>query len=146
MSDANAIELESSHELSRFLFRGEYGTRRVESRDVRYVKPVAFIPPPASPGAVSVFFISGLDEKEVWEIGAEHVAPTRNKSIKGCAVFLVADVFHAGLSLDPNNTPPRHVDIVGWPSEGSLVLLSAKLLADAASVKLLDDPDSNTAV
>ena len=145
MNDADALELESSHELSRFLFRGEYGTRRVESRDVRYVKPVAFIPPPTPPRALSVFFVGGLAEAEVWEIGAQHVAPTRNKSIKGCAVFLVADVVEAELSLDPNNTPPRHVDITGWPSEESVVLLRAKLLADAASLRLLEDPGSISA-
>ena len=66
---------------------------------------------------LSVFQIEGLDENLIWEIGTTHVAEPGNRTLHGRGDITVAAVSETGLGLSPDNEPPRHANIVGWPEE-----------------------------
>lgn len=101
------------------------------------VRPAAFQPP--STLRLSVFRIAGLTLKEVWEIGEVDVInamhPPR-KNLHGFADIKAAVVYEKSLDVDPDNNPPRHADIVGWPEEKSERNLIAQELAARATLRL----------
>lgn len=70
----------------------------------------AFMPPPGNL-SLSVFRTQGLGENAIWSIAARHVMPNP----KARADIPVADVSQTGLVVEPDNIPPRHAIIVGWP-------------------------------
>ncbi len=98
------------HLLSSSQFAGE--SKRVKSS--------AFTPlenPSTGIFQTSVFQTKGLTENEVWSLGEQHVLKNRpDGRIHGRADVTVQEVLGAELDLDPDNDPPRHANIVGWPS------------------------------
>ena len=93
------------------------------------VKPSAFQPPPDL--HLSVFRIDGLAPKEVWKIGQANVINAMSphgKSIHGFADIKASAVYETNLDVDPDNSPPRHANIIGWP-EGPERKSNRKLLA-----------------
>jgi hypothetical protein len=100
------------------------------------VKSSAFLPPPDL--KLSVFRIIGLTEENIWEIGEEEVVqkqPTP-KTLYGRAEIIAAIVQNVGLTIDPDNDPPRHANILGWPEEKSEKKLIALELSESAKLKL----------
>lgn len=95
------------------------------------VKPAAFQPPPSL--RLSVFRIDELTLEEVWEIGQVNVV-----NIYGFADIKASAVYEKNLDTDPDNNPPRHADIVGWPQEKSERKLIAQELAAKATLRLRD--------
>jgi hypothetical protein len=61
---------------------------------------------------LSVFRTAGLSEAEIWELAALRV----KSNPKARAVVCPRDVVASGLEVDPDDTPPRHANIVGWPA------------------------------
>jgi len=114
---------------SEFLARYIYSRNHYRSSDST-VKYAAFIPPQDK--RLSVFRISGLAEKEIWDMGNK----LRAHSILGRADIRAADVSETGLQLDPDDIPQRHVNITGWPEESSAIKLKAMVLAEKARFKL----------
>lgn len=57
--------------------------------------------------------------------------PTGGK-IHGHADIHVADVSEVGLNFDPDNKPPRHANVTGWPEKSSHKFYAQKLAARAA--------------
>ncbi len=98
------------------------------------VKTAAFQPP--SNLRLSVFRIDGLIPKEVWEIGRVNVAPLPGKDVYGFANIIASAVCEMDLDVDPDNNPPRHADIVGWPQEKSERTSIAQELAAKATLRL----------
>jgi len=84
----------------------------------------------------SVFGIDGLIDKDIWAIG-EAVIAASGRTLHGRGDLNSTTVIDSGLSLDFNNTPHRHVDIVGWPPDELLQRQSALKLADNCVLKLL---------
>jgi hypothetical protein len=82
--------------------------------------------------SASVFRVRDLSEEQIWNIGEDHVAEPRGKVLYGRADLNVNDVTSQGLKLDPDNNPPRHANIVGWPPEKDRQLLLAQELAHAS--------------
>ena len=106
------------------------------AREPRRVKSSAFIPR-ENPGTgifqTSVFQIQGLSEDEVWSLGEQHVLKNRpDRRVHGRADVTVQEVLGVGLYLDPDNDPPRHANIVGWPGTKPERKLVALKLAEAA--------------
>lgn len=81
---------------------------------------------------VSVFRTTGLREAEVWDLAATHVRPNP----KARAIVQPRDVVASGLRVDPDNTPPRHANIVGWPSTKDAQMNHALDLANRGTVVL----------
>jgi hypothetical protein len=71
-------------------------------------------------GETSVFRISELLNAEIWDIGIrEVVKEEQGKSLIGRADILTSIVTGNGLEVIPQEPPPRHANIIGWPEEKS---------------------------
>lgn len=86
----------------------------------------------------SVFHINGLDEASIWVIGETHVAGPLGKTLYGRGDILAAVVEEKKLGIDYDNTPPRHANIIGWPTEKHEQKSLAQELAAEAKLKLRD--------
>lgn len=98
------------------------------------VKYGAFLPAPN--GETSVFRISNLSDNEVWDIGDKEVAQKRGMLVLGRADILAFHVLQRRLRIIPDDNPPRHANIVGWPEEKSEQKLIAMELAENAQLYL----------
>ncbi len=85
-------------------------------------------------GGTSVFRVAELLDEEVWELGDEHVAAVRGKDVIARANVLVSDVLEINLSVDPDDTPPRHANIAGWADSKSEIRQQALELAAKATL------------
>ena len=98
--------VEDEEDLARFL---------TSSRQFNAVmaKPAAFLPNP-NDGETSVFRHGSDPRESLWRIGNEHVA--RDRTLHGAAIFKARHVRSALLEVVAQEPPPRHANIVGWPS------------------------------
>jgi hypothetical protein len=115
--------------LARYLFSHTH-----YSREKNIVKPTAFLPAPNS-DMLSVFRTSDLSNDEIWAIGNSVGQPSQ-RTLHGRADIVSLQVQKQGLVIDPNNNPPRHANITGWPSEKPKRLSIAQELAEVAKLKL----------
>ena len=96
-------------EIARFLFhRSDYAPAK------QIVKPGAFLP---RNGQTSVFDIGGLAEPHVRDIG-KSVGSHRGIAPRGLGEIAHVDVEQVGLRFERDDTPPRHGNLIGWPSGG----------------------------
>ena len=93
---------------------------------------------PNTNGDTSVFRISGISEKEVWEIGVKQVAETQDKSLYGRGDILDSNVLANRLTIETIGNHPRHANITGWPKEKPEQRLIAMELARDAKLYLND--------
>ncbi|RJQ20828.1 MAG: hypothetical protein C4560_04580 [Nitrospiraceae bacterium] len=98
------------------------------------VKYAAFLPAPN--GETSVFRVSGLADIAIWEIGDKEVAGKRETAILGRADIPAFHVLNSTLKIKPDENPPRHANITGWPKEKSEQKLIAIELAENAKLYL----------
>lgn len=100
------------------------------------MKPKAFEPPPDL--RLSVFRIDGLTIEEVWENGQLNVVNKMSepRNLHGIADIKASAIQDIHLDIDPDNNPPRHASIVGWPDEKSERMLIAQELATRAKLVL----------
>lgn len=75
-------------------------------------KPSAFLPSPKD-DATSVFRHSGEPREALWQIGTDHVV---HRTMHGAAIIRTRHVRAAMLDVVAQEPPPRHANIVGWPS------------------------------
>ncbi len=68
-------------------------------------------------GNTSCFRISDLSASAVWDIAQKHVLSEKIKKIYGRFDFLAEGIFRHKLDFVPDNSPPRHANIVNWPHE-----------------------------
>lgn len=122
--------LDSNESLARCLHQRNHF--KVETHSVT---PKAFEPPPNL--RLSVFRVYGLNICEVWTYLQTNVIdkmPQRH-SLYGIANITVSVIQTTGLRVDPDNTPPRHASIIGWPegdeNKSKRVLLSQELASKA---------------
>ncbi len=80
------------------------------------VKPTAFLPNPKN-GQTSVFRQGNESREALWQAGAKHVAGEPN--IHGVPIFTAKRVREAQLDVVAKEPPPRHANIIGWPSIAS---------------------------
>jgi hypothetical protein len=99
----------------------------------RRVKLPAFLPGPD--GTLSVFAIQGLDDRATWLIGDRVVAEPAGRTIHARAEF-ESGVVPPPLTVVPDDTPPRHRTIDGWPPDDSARHALALELANAARLVL----------
>ena len=106
------------------------------SREKNIVKPLTFMPPPDL--KLSVFRIDNLSEPEIWKIGFEKVISKmiQPKNLHGRADIQALNILENNLQIEPDNTPPRHADIIGWPELKEEQKSIAQELAAKASLRL----------
>jgi hypothetical protein len=104
----------------------------------RSVRHSAFMPSHKD-GKVSVFRIFDLDLDGIWDLGNRNVAIPRGKRLLGRADIKVSDVTAVDLAVVPDDDPPLHASITGWPEDGSKQKLLALQLAAKAILHLISD-------
>jgi hypothetical protein len=124
------LGVEPNDPLARFLLESGRYTRRPPR-----VKKQAFMPSPQ--GDLSVFDVRGLSDDETASIGREWVAQSQGPEVHGWATVLAETVEVQRLSVNLDNSPPRHANIVGWPVNKEDQKLIAQALADAAQLVLV---------
>jgi len=67
-----------------------------------------------SRGQVSVFRIDGLEEDAIWEIGSE-VGLKREQTLYARGETKAHDARKIDLDIQPDEPPPRHANLIGWP-------------------------------
>lgn len=92
------------------------------------IKHNAFMP--ARDRNTSVFRISGLKNAQIWEIGNRYVA--RQRPLLGRAQLVAQNVFDNNLEVEPDEPPPQHANITGWPEDRSECKMLAQQLAARA--------------
>lgn len=123
--------IETDEPLARFSFSSNDIRSSDNSVKARLFKPVLN----NDRFELSVFRVSNMETFETHGLGKEI---GRNRpTYRGYATLEVNAVLKCGLELDPDNTPPRHASIVGWPSKDS-VMLKAQELADDSVFKAAD--------
>ena len=125
--DPNSID--PGEVLSRYIFSGDHYS--ISDRRVKYT---AFMPR-SDDLRTSVYRTSGLADHEVWRIG-ESVGQTRHRDLHGRGDLIASDVIEQSLDIDPDNDPPRHADIIGWPQDKHKRQEIALLLASRATLEL----------
>jgi hypothetical protein len=96
------------------------------------VKAEAFLP--ASNGELSVFVIDGLSETTVWAIGRQHVAEPQGRTLHARADVPAVRAIENELSINMTDEPPRHADVINWPTDKSAQKLRAQVLAESATL------------
>ena len=111
-------------------------SKRWYSREKNVVKPQAFMPP--SDLRLSVFRIDNLSEPEIWKIGFKKVIDKMNRprNLHRRADIQALNILKNNLQIDPDNTPPRHASIIGWPELKEERKSIAQELAAKASLRL----------
>jgi len=104
------------------------------SKENSRVKSPAFMPHPDSLD-LSVFRIQGLDNDEALKIGEEHVARP-GRTLHGFAKIHASTIYGQELNLRPDDIPPRHADVTGWPTSKSEQKLIAQQIAATAQLNL----------
>jgi hypothetical protein len=108
-------------------------SKRHFSVDNRIVKYGAYLPAPN--GETSVYRITSLSEKEIWDIGSDYVAKPRNQNLYARGDTKAATIRKTGLAVVPEATPhPRHSNIVSWPSKKHEQKLLAVEIANEATL------------
>ena len=79
-------------------------------------KPSAFMPGP-SDSKTSVFRQAPDPLPALWDIADREIGLTRR--VRAVAVLVGADVRRARLDVHAHEPPPRHANIVGWPSDAT---------------------------
>jgi hypothetical protein len=121
--------------LSRFVLKKDW--YRSPDNSVKYA---AFLPNPKN-GETSVFRISGISDKEVWDIDNREVAKDPKRPILGRADISASNAVAKGLEILPSEPPERHANIVGWPGEKSeQKLIALELAAEAHFHRRVDVP------
>ncbi len=129
-------ELTATEVLSRFLTSASSHFNRTKG----IVKKNAYMP--ARDGETSTFRTEGLAAPQIWAIGDEFVAASLRKPILGRGETTVAEVTAVGLSVNPDNDPPRHAGIRGWPEEKHEKMVLAQELAKVATLRLRETENS----
>jgi len=117
------------------------------SREKHLVKPAAFIP--TADGETSVFRHGSEPRDALWQIGRDQIE-ARGRQLIGAGIVRARHATDAGLGVDPDEPPPRHAVVRGWPDRGgdaaerrAQQLERAKLVAQHAELLLVlgaDDP------
>ena len=95
---------------------------------------------PAPNGETSVYRISNIPEKEIWDIGREYVAEPSKRTLYARGDTTAALITKTGLEIVPETTPhPLHANIVNRPLQKDEQKMLAVEMANQA--KLVMPPD-----
>jgi hypothetical protein len=124
----------ADEELTRYIFSPSQFANRNKNR----VKAGAFLPA-RNPVETSVSRMTGLDRQAIQAQG-QSIGRERERTLHAWADVRAAVVFALRLDVRPDNRPPRHAAIIGWPSEKDEQIALAQELAASASLQLPTPP------
>jgi hypothetical protein len=75
-------------------------------------KPAAFMPGPAD-SKTSVFRQAAEPVDRLWDTAEREI---KERRVRAAAMLVAADVRRAKLDVEAHEPPPRHANIVGWPT------------------------------
>ncbi len=79
---------------------------------------------------LSLFRVQGLDESSIWTLGLVYAAQGRTLYARG--QLTVSQATPPPLTIRPDEPPPRHSVVTGWPlAKNERVSLYQRLAADA---------------
>jgi len=82
-----------------------------------------------------VYWTSSLSEEDIWDIGAQHVAPMRGPIDGRADLNSLVPYSEGSLTVELTGRPhPRHAEIVGWSEDRKKARLQAEKLADEATL------------
>jgi hypothetical protein len=122
--------------LTRFLFHSNELRRSIGKPHFR-----AFLP--GRSGRCSVFRTHELVDSDVWNLGETHVAPGRGTPVIARADLPDEVVLEVELTIEADEPPPRHHNLVGWSSDRAANQMRALSLANASTLAI--DPDRRAA-
>jgi len=97
------------------------------------VRPAAYMPAPN--GEASVYRISDITEKDVWDIGREYVAGPSGRTLRARGDTSAVTISKTGLEIVPETTPHHlHANIVNWPTEKDEQKMLAVEIANEATL------------
>ncbi len=99
------------------------------------VKARALEPSPLDQ-STSVFRIHALQENEIWQLGHENVNIPGNQTLRGRADISITSITSVSLQIRPDEPPPRHALVFGWPEQKDAMMPIAQELAAQASLPL----------
>ena len=105
-----------------------------------YAKPKLF--EPNIEGVLSVFSVDGLTKRCICELGVSQVGKPQNKRLYGWAELSCRQIGETGLTIDQDNDPPGHANVVGWPVAREDRKQKALELAHLANAVRLESPAS----
>lgn len=138
MPDSALQEVDPQERISRYLLLQKHFDARAQIIFAQAFKP----PRPTEEFPIrqtSVYRTQGINESEIWGIGAEYVTARHSKRwpVLGRADLTAKDVFDAGLLIVPNPDPhPRHADIERWPGQEEELEMKITYLARKALLVL----------
>jgi len=118
----------ASEQIARYILSKRHFS--VSSRTVKYG---AYLP--ASDNETSVYRISNISEKEIWDIGRKYVAGPSKRTLHARGDATAVAITKTGLEISPETTPhPLHANIVNWPSEKDEQKMLAVEIANEATL------------
>lgn len=99
------------------------------------VKSRAFHPDPHD-DKTSIFRVQGLTASEIWVLGDEHINLPLGNTLLALAELSVEQIMDINLRVEPDEPPPRHANIVGWPAAKNELMSKAQALAAVAMLRL----------
>jgi len=122
-----------SEQIARYILSKRYFS--VSNRAVKYG---AYLPAPN--GETSVYRISNIPEKEIWDIGREYVAEPSKRTLYAKGDTTAALITKTGLEIVPETTShPLHANILNWPTEKHEQKMVAVEIANEATLVVQPD-------
>ena len=82
-----------------------------------------------------------MTETALWQLGNQDPS---GRNLHGAGIITAGAVEQTSLHLDPNDVPPRHANIVGWPAgKDEQKSLAQELSSEAKLVLRNDDAASS---
>ncbi|MDX2415851.1 MAG: hypothetical protein QNK19_00100 [Xanthomonadales bacterium] len=123
----------ASEQIARYILSKRYFS--VSNRAVKYG---AYLPAPN--GEASVYRISNISEKQIWDIGREYVAVPSMRTLYARGDTTATVVTKTGLEIVPETTKHSlHANIVNWPSEKHEQKMLALEIANKAELAMPPD-------
>ncbi len=135
MSDAGAAP---ANTLARYIVQSNHF-----ASTTKRVKHYAFMPPRDL--RLSVFLVGGLLAEDIWSMGYGYVAQPQEKTLYAWAELPTSAPAQVGLTLDPDDDPPGHANITGWPNEKHTQMSHAQELADRSTLRLPESGSTDSA-
>ncbi len=89
---------------------------------------------------LSIFVINNWTEEKIWQVGQEFVAAPQGKSHEARGDVSASKVWENDLSIELDNTPPGHANVLGWPDKSEQKAIAIKL---AQAAKLVINPSAS---
>lgn len=79
-----------------------------------------------------------LSEEQIWRLARDFVSTPTGRPLYARADIPALAVFELSLNIYPDEPPPRHANLVGWPPEKHARMSLAQQLAASATLVVIE--------